>query len=93
MRPPRKFLAREGKRGTGEPAPARNGERRLYQLIKEAVPGAVPEEAAMAGGGNPRLKAPLGILFAEDQAVSGQQGHKGNIVVLGHRVVRCDKVF
>ena len=53
--------------------------------------GAVPQQNPVAEGGDAGLQVPLGVEPAEEQGVSGEQGHKGDIVVLGHGVGGGDK--
>ena len=60
------------------------------QLPEQPMPGAVPQQDPMAEAGDPGLKVPLGIEPAEEQCISREQGHEGDIVFLSHGVMGRD---
>lgn len=65
----------------------------LQALAEKAVLRAVPVEGTVGERGHAQLKSPLRILLAQQDAVIVQQRHKGDVVLLGHGVVRRDEQF
>ena len=64
---------------------------KLNILIKQAVLGAVPHELAPAVERHRYLQPPFGILLEHRYAGITDIGHKGDIVLLCHRVVGAYK--
>ena len=59
----------------------------LQGLPKQPMPGAVPQQNAMAPSGQTDLQIPFRPAFDQLKLISGGKGYKGDEMILGHGVV------